>query len=85
MVAAQAAVPADTKEIPTLSRLFAPLPLAGAVVTMDALHTQTETVRFFIEEKHADCVFMVKQNQPTLRTDIAALGLDTFPPDYDYR
>jgi hypothetical protein len=80
VVVAQAAVPADTNEIPALPRLLAPLPLAGAVVTADALHTQTETARFLVEAKQADYVFTVKDNQPTLRDDIAALRLDAFPP-----
>jgi len=80
VVVAQVDVAAHTNEIPELSRLLDPLPLAGAVVTADALHTQTETARYLVEEKHADYVFTVKDNQPTLREDIAALGLDTFPP-----
>ena len=57
-----------------------PLPLAGTVVTADALHTQSDTARFLVEDKHADYVFTVKENQPTLRDDIAALGLTAFPP-----
>jgi len=80
VVVAQAAVPADTNEIPTLPRLLAPLPLAGTVVTADALHTQAETAQFLVAEKRADYVFTVKDNQPTLREDIAALRLDAFPP-----
>jgi len=50
------------------------------VVTADALHTQAETARFLVGEKHADYVFTVKGNQPALRDDIAALRLDAFPP-----
>jgi DDE_Tnp_1-associated/Transposase DDE domain len=80
VVVAQAAVPTTTHEIPALPRLLAPLPLAGVVVTADALHTQRETARFLVEAKQADYVFTVKENQPTLRADIAALGLDAFPP-----
>jgi len=33
-----------------------------------------------VEARHADYVFTVKGNQPTLRDDIAALRLDAFPP-----
>jgi len=80
VVVAQAAVPATTNEIPALPALLGPLPLAGAVVTADALHTQAETARFLVETKHADYVFTVKENQPTLRDDIAALRLAAFPP-----
>ena len=80
VVVAQAAVPATTNEIPVLPALLAPLPLAGTVVTADALHTQIETARFLVETKRADYVFTVKENQATLRADIAALQLDAFPP-----
>lgn len=80
VVVAQAAVPATTNEIPALPALLAPLPLAGTIVTADALHTQTDTARFLVEEKHADYVFTVKENQSTLKQDIAALQLDAFPP-----
>jgi hypothetical protein len=80
VVVAQAAVPPTTNEIPALPLLLAPLPLAGAVVTADALHTQAETARFLVEVKRADYVFTVKDNQPTLRDDIVTLRLDAFPP-----
>ena len=80
VVVAQTAVPADTNEIPTLPRLLAPLPLAGTIVTADALHTQAETAQFLVAEKRADYVFTVKDNQPTLKQDIATLRLDAFPP-----
>ena len=80
VVVAQAAVPATTNEIPILPSLLRPLPLAGTIVTADALHTHPATARFLTEEKRADYVFTVKENQPTLRDDIAALGLTAFPP-----
>ena len=80
LVLAQQAVPADTNEIPCVQPLLADLPLAGAVVTADALHTQAETARYLVEEKKADYVFTAKDNQPTLKADIEALGLDAFPP-----
>jgi len=80
LVLAQRRVPADTNEIPCLQPLLADLPLAGAVVTADALHTQAATARYLVEEKKADYVFTAKDNQPTLKADIAALGLDAFPP-----
>jgi hypothetical protein len=80
VVVAQAAVPATTNEIPVLPALLAPLPLVGSVVTADALHTHADTARFLVEEKHAEYVFTVKDNQSTLRDDIATLGLTAFPP-----
>ena len=63
-----------------MAPLLAPLPLAGAIVTADALHTQAETARYVVTEKQADYVFTVKDNQPTLKADIATLGLEAFSP-----
>ena len=57
-----------------------PLPLEGTVVTADALHTQKETARYLVEEKKADYLFIAKDNQPTLRQDIADLHLESIPP-----
>jgi hypothetical protein len=80
IVVAQHPVGDKTNEIPCLQPLLEGLPLQGAVVTADALHTQTETARYLVEDKHADYVFTVKDNQPTLRQDIDDLQLDAFPP-----
>src|SRR5205085_5892117 len=44
------------------------------------LHTQTETARYLVENKGADYLFIVKDNQPTLRQEIADLKLESFPP-----
>jgi hypothetical protein len=80
VVIAQIDVEEKTNEIPKIRELLDPLPLQGAVVTADALHTQRETARFLVEEKGADYLFIVKDNQPTLRQDIVDLNLDAFPP-----
>jgi len=77
---AQREVGAKTNEIPELRPLLEPLDLTGRVVTADALHTQKETARFLVEEKQADYVLVAKNNQPTLREDIAALDEDAFSP-----
>lgn len=82
---AQMAVDEKTNEIPTLPQLLDPLPIAGAVVTADALHTQVETARYLVEDKKADYLFTVKDNQPTLREDIADLGLPAFSPSAHHR
>ena len=79
---AQREVGEKTNEIPALPRLLAPLPLAGTVVTVDALHTQEATARYRVEEKKADYLFTVKDNQPTLKQDIADLHLESFPPQH---
>jgi hypothetical protein len=77
---AQREVDQKTNEIPELPRLLQPLDLAGRVVTADALHTQKETARYIVEEKKADYLFTVKDNQKTLRDDIAALDESDFSP-----
>lgn len=80
LVLAQRQVGEHTNEIPSLQPLLDDVNIAGAVVTADALHTQTETARYLVEEKQADYLFTVKDNQPTLKQDIHDLRLDAFPP-----
>ena len=77
---AQREVGAKTNEIPELPHLLQPLDVSGRVITADAMHTQKKTARFIIEEKEADYVFTVKDNQKTLREDIAALDKSAFSP-----
>jgi len=61
--------------------LLEPLNLKGQVVTGDALHTQKDLARFLVQKKHADYLFTVKDNQPTLKDDIKALALnESFSP-----
>jgi hypothetical protein len=83
LVVGQTAVEEKSNEIPALPKLLEPLPLEGAVVTADAMHTQAETAKFLVEEKGADYVFIVKGNQPALQEDIADLNLGAFPPGRD--
>jgi len=80
LVLAQHSVGENTNEIPCVKPWLDPLNIEGAVVTGDALHTQTETARYLIEDKKADYLFTVKDNQPTLKQDIADLRLGAFPP-----
>lgn len=70
-------------EIPKLREMLAPLPLEGCIVTADALHTQEKTARFLVEEKGADYLFPVKENQPTLLGDLKALDPSAFSPSGD--
>jgi hypothetical protein len=79
-VLAQLDVAAKTNEITQVEPLLAPVALQGAVVTADALLTQTKIATYLVEDKKADYVFIAKDNQPTLRQDIATLGLDAVPP-----
>jgi len=80
LVVAQREVDEKTNEIPGAKPLLEPLDLEGATVTADAMHTQTETARFLVEDKKAHYVLIAKDNQPTLRADIEALDWGRFPP-----
>lgn len=79
-VVAQVAVESKTNEITQVEPLLDGLDIRGAVVTGDALLTQKNIARYLVEEKEADYVLTAKDNQPTLRQDIATLGLDALPP-----
>ena len=70
VVVAQTSVSDKTNEIPCLKPMLAELDIEGAVVTADALHTQKETARHLVEDRKADYVLTVKDNQPTMRKDI---------------
>lgn len=66
VVLAQREIAAKTNEIPELAALLADLDLTGVVVTADALHTQHETARHLVADRHAHYVLTVKGNQPHL-------------------
>ena len=66
LVLAQREIAAKTNEIPELKPLLAGLDLAGMVVTADALHTQRETARHLVADRHGHYVLTVKGNQPKL-------------------
>jgi hypothetical protein len=72
-VVAQTAVDSKTNEITRVAPLLENLEMKGTVVTGDALLTQREIARHIVEDKDADFVFTVKDNQPTLRWDIEDL------------
>ncbi|MGB5112705.1 MAG: ISAs1 family transposase, partial [Mycobacterium sp.] len=64
-VLGQVAVDAKSNEIPAARTLLGHLDLDGAVVTLDAMHTQTDTATT-ITGAGGDYVFTVKANMPTL-------------------
>lgn len=68
-----ALVDTKTNEIPVARDLFGELELAGRQVALDALHTQDQTGRQLVLEHGADYLLTVKNNQPTLRQNIAKL------------
>jgi predicted transposase YbfD/YdcC len=71
-VRAQREIDAKTNEIPELAPAIAHLDLIGQVVTLDALHTQTETARHLVEDKHAHYLMIIKGNQPSLLQAVTA-------------
>jgi hypothetical protein len=79
-VVAQQEIPPTTNEITMVKALLDSVPLEGGVVTADAMHTQKATAVYVVEEKKADYVFTVKDNQPSLREAIQDLNLVDFPP-----
>lgn len=66
LVLSQKATPSKNGEIATVREMLDVLNLRGAVVTLDALHCQRETLEK-IHDKKAHVVVQVKNNQPTLR------------------
>lgn len=80
VVVAQREVGEKSNEIPAIKPLLRDMEIRGKVVTADAMHTQKETARFLVEEKGADYLFTVKDNQPTLKGDIESLPMEAFPP-----
>ena len=59
-----------SNEIPAMRNLLDLLSIEGCVIVADALHCQKETAKAIVEKK-ADYVLSVKDNQPTLKQDIA--------------
>ena len=51
-----------SNEITAFEPLLEKLPLAGAIVTADAMHCQVGHVKFLVEKKKADFIFSVKEN-----------------------
>lgn len=73
----QLRVEPDANEITAALRLLKELPLAGVIVTGDAIFAQKDICGTIIEGG-GDYFFTVKDNQPTLKADIAlAFGPDS--------
>lgn len=76
-VIGQLRVAPETNEITAALELLKILPLEGVVVTGDAMFAQREICRVVVERR-GDYFFTVKDNQPTLKADIAlAFGPDS--------
>ena len=75
VVLGQLAISAKSNEIPAvrdLIRGFVPEEIAGAVFTIDAMHTQHDTAQTVLDAG-ADYVFTVKGNQPKLKAQLKDL------------
>jgi predicted transposase YbfD/YdcC len=68
----QVPVGEKTNEIPLAHTLLDGLLLVGRVLTMDALLTQRAIAQDILD-RHGEYLMVVKDNQPTLRADIAFL------------
>jgi predicted transposase YbfD/YdcC len=78
VVLGQVAIDAKSNEIPAVRRLLESFDLDGAVVTLDAMHTQTDTATA-ITGAGGDYVFTVKANMPTLHAKLKALPWANVP------
>jgi predicted transposase YbfD/YdcC len=76
---AQAEVGAKTNETRHFKPLLAPLDLAAAVVTFDALHSVQDHMKWLVEVKGAHYVAVIKSNQPRAYDQISALPWNEIP------
>jgi predicted transposase YbfD/YdcC len=79
IVLAQREVDAKSNEITAFRPLLEPLDLTGAVVTFDALLTQTDHAKFLVEEKNAHYIAVLKGNHPTLHALVKELPWKEVP------
>jgi predicted transposase YbfD/YdcC len=78
-VLGQVAVDARSNEIPAVRDLLKAFArLAGAVITIDALHTQSDTAQVILD-RDADYVMTVKANMPTLYRKLKKLPWAAVP------
>jgi predicted transposase YbfD/YdcC len=71
-----------TNEIPLFSTLLDRMDIAGAVITADALHAQREHATY-LAGRGAHYLLIVKRNQPSLHTQLAALPWRDVPKAHD--
>lgn len=72
-VIAQREIAHKTNEITAFAPLLDALDLTGMLVSADALHTQRAHARFLVQDKGADYLLTVKDNQPNLFAQLNAL------------
>ena len=85
LVIDQRRIPEEGSEITALQLLLKHLQLKGTIISMDALHAQSETVTAIIK-KGGDYLVSLKSNQPATHAEVTAL-LDEQakqrPPDHE--
>lgn len=85
LVIDQRRIPEDGSEITALQLLLKHLHLEGAIVSMDAIHAQSETLTAVIH-RGGDYLVGLKGNQPATHTEVTALLNDLAkerPADYE--
>lgn len=75
LVLGQIAVDDKSNEITAIPQLLDLLDLSGSIVTIDAMGTQTAIVERIVR-RGGQYVLALKENQPTLYTDVATLFAD---------
>lgn len=78
VVLGQVAIDVKSNEIPAVRTLLGHFDLKGTVVTLDAMHTQTDTATA-ITDAGGDYVFTVKANMPTLHQNLKKLPWKDIP------
>jgi hypothetical protein len=63
----------ESNEIPAAQNLLRRVDLDGSLVTVDAMHTQTQTARIVVQEKGGDYLFTVKGNQKGVADNVRDL------------
>ncbi|WTK18290.1 ISAs1 family transposase (plasmid) [Streptomyces sp. NBC_01525] len=82
LTAALREIGAKTNEIPEFAPLLDTLDdqdLTGSVVTVDALHAQTSHARYLVKDRNAHYLLSVKNNQPTLASQLTNLPWNQAP------
>ncbi len=80
MVIGQRQVDKKSNEINAFKPLLEPLDLNGKIVTADAIQTQVKNAQFVVEDKGANYIFPVKQNQEKLFETIRKVKEGDFSP-----
>ncbi|MFD7446638.1 ISAs1 family transposase [Streptomyces sp. NPDC059909] len=70
---AQVEVGAKTNETTHFKPLLAPLDLVGTLLSFDALHSVKANITWLVETKKAHYIAVIKTNQPTAYSQLAAL------------